>query len=76
MRTASVERACATSPTRTIEERPRALIEWLLANEHLTVSDPRPVSFSGFTGLQVDVEYAQGPGDACGPYPSDAGRRR
>lgn len=70
------ERPCASSPTRTIAERPRALIDWLVGHEHLQTSDPRPVSFGGFTGRQVDVAYARAPGEDCAPFASDTERRR
>lgn len=67
---------CPTAPTHTLAERPRALIEWLQGNGHISVSNPRPVSFAGFTGLGVDIEYASGPGEECAPFESEAERTR
>jgi hypothetical protein len=60
---------CPVGSTKLINERPQALIEALQANEFISVSDPRPVSFAGYTGLQVDISYVKPVGDACGPVP-------
>src|SRR5262249_51652262 len=65
-----------SAPTHTLEERPRALIDWLHDNPYLSTSDPRPVSFGGFTGLQIDVAYKSPPGPECAPFESDAARTR
>jgi len=67
---------CPTAPTRTLDERPRALIDWLQDNPYISTTSPRPVSFSGFTGLEMDIAYEVPPGEECAPFKSDTDRTR
>ncbi len=67
---------CRDAPARTLEERPRALIDWLQGNVYISTANLRPVSFAGFTGLSIDISYAKGPPEECPPLESEGDRTR
>jgi len=67
---------CPSAPTRTLEERPRALIDWLQDNAYISTTSPKPLSFAGFTGLEIDIAYNAPPGEECAPFETDTDRTR
>jgi len=67
---------CPDALTRTLNSTPQAFAEWLLSNQHLQATTPTPISVGGHVGLEMEFEYAQGPGTECAPYESPGEEHR
>jgi len=65
---ASTPKGCAP-PGPDTGESAQDIARWMAAREHLTVTDPAPVSVGGLSGFVVDVRLAAAAPTECFPVP-------